>query len=162
MDASLIQASTGPIMPTFTAVDLSHLPPPALVEPLDFETILAQRIAKLRELYPQFDALTDSDPSMIHLQESAYRELDASAASPAPGEVPVTALARQGDGTASPALVSAVERVLTDDRIRAAWGELVAIRKAAGERKNRPIPVRPEHRFLMVNQSGTPRSRSRV
>ncbi|QWF19115.1 hypothetical protein [Lysobacter capsici] len=62
-------------MSTFTAVDLSRLPPPALVEPLDFETILAKRIAKFRELFPEFDALTESDPSMIHLQESAYREL---------------------------------------------------------------------------------------
>ncbi|ALN92518.1 baseplate assembly protein [Lysobacter gummosus] len=193
-------------MSTFTAVDLSRLPPPALVEPLDYETILAKRIAKFRELFPDFDGLTESDPSIIHLQESAYRELvfrqrvndaakggmlayatgtdldhigardnitrymldpgdpsrgippifesdadfrrriqlapegfsvagpegayifhalsadpdvlDASATSPAPGEVLVTVLARRGDGTASPALVSAVERVLTDDRIR--------------------------------------------
>ena len=62
-------------MSTFTAADLSRLPPPVLVEPLDFETILAKRIAKFRELFPDFNALTESDPSMIHLQESAYREL---------------------------------------------------------------------------------------
>lgn len=47
-----------------------------------------------------------------------------------------------------------------NDRLRAAWGELVAIRKAAWTRKSRPIPVRPEHRFLMVNQSGTPLKKS--
>ncbi|MGO1068403.1 baseplate assembly protein [Lysobacter sp. CA199] len=193
-------------MSTFTAVDLSRLPPPAVVEPLDYETILARRIAKFRSLYPAHDTLADSDPTIIHLQENAYQELiwrqrvndaakarmlayatgsdldhiaardnllryvldpgdpprgipptyesdadfrrrvqlvpegfsvagpegayifhalsadpnvlDASATSPAPGEVLVTVLAREGDGTASQALVSAVERVLTDDRIR--------------------------------------------
>ncbi|QWP76084.1 baseplate J/gp47 family protein [Lysobacter sp. K5869] len=193
-------------MSTFTAVDLSRLPPPLVVEPLEYETILAERVAEFRKRFPAHTELTDSDPAMILLQENAYREigwrqrvndaakagmlayavgadldhiaardnllryviepgdpqrgvpptmesdadfrrriqlapegfsvagpegayifhalsadpdvLDASATSPAPGEVLVTVLARQGDGTASPALVRAVERVLTDDRIR--------------------------------------------
>ncbi|MEI2454576.1 baseplate assembly protein [Lysobacter firmicutimachus] len=193
-------------MSTFTAVDLSRLPPPLVVESLEYETVLAERVADFRKRFPAYTELTDSDPAMVLLQENAYREigwrqrvndaakagmlayavgadldhiaardsllryiidpgepergipptyesdadfrrriqlapegfsvagpegayifhalsadpdvLDASATSPAPGEVVVTVLARHGDGTASPALVRAVERVLTDDRIR--------------------------------------------
>ncbi|MEM1077457.1 MAG: baseplate J/gp47 family protein [Pseudomonadota bacterium] len=39
---------------------------------------------------------------------------DVSVASPAPGEVVVTVLSREGDGTATPALLTAVEEVVTD------------------------------------------------
>lgn len=60
---------------TFTAVDLSRLPFPAVVEPLDFETILAARLAGFRALAPEFDALLESDPAFKLLEESAYREL---------------------------------------------------------------------------------------
>ena len=54
-------------MSTFTAVDLSRLPAPAVVEPLDFETILSDMVNDLRDLMaaqgdlPEFDALIESD-----------------------------------------------------------------------------------------------------
>lgn len=193
-------------MSTFTAVDLSRLPAPAIVEPLDFEVIFSQMLAQLRELDPQFDALTESEPTYKILQVAAYRELnlrqrvneatravmlayakgadldqlgallgvsrhlldpgnaalgipptfesdadfrrriqlapegfsvagpegayifhalnadagvlDASATSPSPGEVVVTVLAREGDGTASAQLVATVAEALADDRVR--------------------------------------------
>lgn len=60
---------------TFTAVDLSRLPFPAVVEPLDFETILAAMLADLRARAPEFDALVESDPAFKLLEVAAYREL---------------------------------------------------------------------------------------
>lgn len=44
--------------------------------------------------------------------------LDASVDSPAPGEVVVTILSREGDGSPSDALMNAVEAVLSDDDVR--------------------------------------------
>lgn len=65
-----------PGMPgTFTAVDLSRLPFPAVIEPLDFETIFAGMLADLIARYPDFDALVESDPTYKVLEVAAYREL---------------------------------------------------------------------------------------
>lgn len=193
-------------MSTFTAVDLSRLEAPAVIEPLDFETIVNEMLDQLRALDPEFSAVTESDPAYRILQVCAYREimqrqrvneaaravmlayatgtdldhlgalfgvrrleldpgdpthsvpptmesdtdfrrriqlapegfsvagpegayiyhalsahpdvLDASATSPAPGEVVVTVLSRDGDGSASPVLVDAVNDRLTDDSVR--------------------------------------------
>lgn len=60
---------------TFTAVDLSRLPFPAVVELLDFETIFAAMLADLRTRAPAFDALVESDPAYKLLEVCAYREL---------------------------------------------------------------------------------------
>ena len=191
---------------TFTAVDLSRLLAPAVVEALDFDTIFAAMLADLRLLLPEFDATVESDPVVKLLQVAAYRELllrqrvndaaravmpafatgtdldhlaallgvarllltpadplngiaavyesdadlrrrmtlapegysvagpegayifhalsadgdvlDASATSPAPGEVLVTILARSGDGAADPALVAKVDAWLSDETRR--------------------------------------------
>lgn len=193
---------------TFTAVDLSRLPAPAVIEALSFETI---RQAMLDELQARlgtaaFDALVESDPAIAVLEVAAFREfllrgrvndaaravmpafavgadldqlaalmsvtrlvldagdpangiaavlesdtdlrrrlvlapegysvagpegayifhalsadpavLDASATSPAPGEVLVTILSRTGDGEASPALVAAVDAYLSAETRR--------------------------------------------
>ncbi|HIB8991127.1 TPA: baseplate assembly protein [Citrobacter braakii] len=63
-------------------VDLSQLPVPDVVEELDYETILAERIATLISLYPEdrqeavARALAlESDPIVKLLQENAYREV---------------------------------------------------------------------------------------
>lgn len=65
-----------------SAVDLSLLPPPDVVEVLDFETILAARKARLVSLYPaeQRDAIAaalelESEPMVKLLEEAAYDEL---------------------------------------------------------------------------------------
>ena len=63
-------------------VDLSQLPPPVVVEPLDFETLLAQRKAEFLALCPE-DQREDyartleleSEPITMQLEESCYREL---------------------------------------------------------------------------------------
>jgi phage-related baseplate assembly protein len=65
-----------------TPIDLSQLPAPDVIEPLDYETLLAQRKAQLIALYPleeQADIAAtlalESEPMVKLLQESAYREL---------------------------------------------------------------------------------------
>ncbi len=58
-----------------TAIDLSRLPPPAVIPVLTFEAILADMIASVRQLMPTFDATIDSDPAVKILQVAAYREL---------------------------------------------------------------------------------------
>lgn len=59
----------------FTVVNLSQLPAPNVVEPLDFETILAAMIADLQERDSTFTALVESDPAYKILEVCAYREL---------------------------------------------------------------------------------------
>ncbi|CAJ0703979.1 baseplate J/gp47 family protein [Ralstonia holmesii] len=194
-------------------IDLSQLPPPNVVEALNYETILGERKAALIARYPadkqaEIAAVLalESEPLTKFLQESAYRELllrqrineaaravmlayaegedlehiaalfgvqrlvikpadpiagtpaemendtdlrqrvqlapqsfsvagpegayrsharaadgrvlDASATSPEEGEVRVTVLAREGDGTATPDLLAKVEAALRSEDIR--------------------------------------------
>jgi len=194
-------------------IDLSQLPPPNVVEPLDYEALLAERKAALIARYPaekqaEIAAVLalESEPLTKFLQESAYRELllrqrineaaravmlayaegedlehiaalfgvqrlvikpadpiagtpaemendtdlrlrvqlapqsfsvagpegayrsharaadgrvlDASATSPKEGEVRVTVLSREGDGTATPDLLAKVEAALRSEDIR--------------------------------------------
>lgn len=58
-------------------IDLSQLPPPQVVEELDFETIYAERKAAFLARYPQAaDVLElESEPLTWLLQENAYREM---------------------------------------------------------------------------------------
>ncbi|CAD0313951.1 baseplate assembly protein [Xanthomonas hortorum] len=193
-------------MASFTAVDLSKLQAPDLIEALDFETIFTQAIAQFRKLLPEFSALTEADPVYKLLQLFAARELlirqrandkaqqtmlafatgtnldhlgalfgvarlvldpgqpengtpttyesdvdfrrriqlapegfsvagpegayiyhalsaaadvmDASATSPAPGQVLVTVQSRTGDGTAPQALLDEVAAIFTNDDVR--------------------------------------------
>jgi phage-related baseplate assembly protein len=65
-----------------TMIDLSKLPPPDVVEALDYETILAERKAKLIARFPadkQAEVAAvlalESEPLTKDLEESAYREL---------------------------------------------------------------------------------------
>jgi len=191
---------------TFTAVDLSRLPAPKVIEQLSFEQIYGEILAALLELKPDFDATIESDPAVMILQLAAYREvllrgrindaakavmpafatgsdldhlaalmnvtrleldpgdpinnvpptfeddtslrarlvlapegfsvagpegayiyharsadgdvLDASATSPAPGEVLITILSRLGDGTASPELLAKITAHVSSETVR--------------------------------------------
>jgi phage-related baseplate assembly protein len=60
---------------SFTAVDLSRLPAPDVVEALDFETIFAAMLAELIAIDPDFSAFVESDPAYKFLEVAAYREL---------------------------------------------------------------------------------------
>lgn len=66
----------------FQPIDLNLLPPPSIVETLDYETILNERRAFLLSLWPADQRqeiaerlILDSDPLHKLLQENAYREL---------------------------------------------------------------------------------------
>lgn len=60
---------------SFTSVNLSQLPFPAVVETLSFESILAEMLADLQTRDPAFTALVESDPAFKLLEVCAYREL---------------------------------------------------------------------------------------
>ncbi|MBB6259329.1 phage-related baseplate assembly protein [Xanthomonas arboricola] len=204
-------------MTSYTAVDLSKLRAPALIDELDFENIFAIALEQFRRLLPEFSAPTEADPVYKLLQLFAARELlirqrandkaqqtmlafatgtnldhlgalfgvarlvldpgqpetgvapifesdvdfrrriqlapegfsvagpegayiyhalsaaadvmDASATSPAPGQVLVTVQSRTGDGTAPQALLDDVAAVLTDADVRPLTDE-VAVQSA--------------------------------
>lgn len=58
-------------------VDLALLPPPEIIEPLSFESILAEHKADLISRYPDIEATIDleSEPALKLLEVGAYREL---------------------------------------------------------------------------------------
>lgn len=58
-----------------TAFDLAQLPPPDVVETLDFEAILASMLADLRARDPNFTSTVESDPAYKLLEATAYREI---------------------------------------------------------------------------------------
>jgi phage-related baseplate assembly protein len=58
-----------------TAVDLSRLPPPDVVEQLSFEQIFDALVASMQIAMPGFDATVESEPVVKLLQVFAYREL---------------------------------------------------------------------------------------
>ena len=60
---------------SFAVIDLSQLPPPEVVELLDYEQILAAILADLQQRAPAFSALLESDPAYKVLEVCAYREL---------------------------------------------------------------------------------------
>lgn len=62
-------------MSGFTAIDLSQLSPPDIVEALDFEALLAQMVADLQARDPEFTAILESDPAVKVLEVAAFREL---------------------------------------------------------------------------------------
>lgn len=65
-----------PALPdTGLMLDLSRLPAPAVLAPLDYEVIVADRLADLSERWPDYDALLESDPAVKLQQTDAWREL---------------------------------------------------------------------------------------
>ncbi|MDT3721414.1 baseplate J/gp47 family protein [Pseudomonas oryzihabitans] len=69
-------------MTTFTPIDLSQLPAPSVVEPLDFESLLQARKERLVSLWPAAEQATlrarlalESEPLTKLLEENTYREL---------------------------------------------------------------------------------------
>ena len=71
-----------------------------------------------------------------HAKDASGLVLDASASSPAPGEVEVTVLSREGDGTASDALLALVAARVTDRAVRP-LGDLVSVISA----RHRPFAI---------------------
>lgn len=61
-------------MSKFTAINLALIPPPKVVEALDYEQVLAEMLADLSARLPEFETFLESDPVVKVLQISAYRE----------------------------------------------------------------------------------------
>lgn len=57
-----------------SAVDLSKLPAPDVVELIDAAIIRADMLAYLQSIYPEFSALVPADPAYKVLEVAAYRE----------------------------------------------------------------------------------------
>lgn len=57
---------------TTAIVDLSKLDPPTIVELLDYETILARKVARMQALFPDFDATVDSNGPTPSLPRDAF------------------------------------------------------------------------------------------
>ena len=67
------------------------------------------------------ESFTSAGPELAyvsHAKGASGDVLDASATSPSPGKVMVSVLSRIGDGTASPALIAAVDAIVTDKAVR--------------------------------------------
>lgn len=62
-------------MSVFTAIDISKLPAPDVVEEISFEQIFAEMLADLKARDDSFSAMTESDPAYKILQVAAYREV---------------------------------------------------------------------------------------
>lgn len=62
-------------MPNFTAIDLSKLPAPKVIEELSYEAIFQSILSDFLEKNPSYSTLLESDPAMILLEVCAYREL---------------------------------------------------------------------------------------
>jgi phage-related baseplate assembly protein len=60
---------------TASAIDLSRLPPPAIIGQVDFAAILTALRADLLARYPDFSAAVESDPVQKLLEVAAYREV---------------------------------------------------------------------------------------
>ena len=84
-------------------------------EILESDDALRQRIV----LAPEAFSVAGPELAYVFHARSAHASvLDASATSPVPGEVLVTVLAREGDGTASPEVLAAVEAVVNGRPVR--------------------------------------------
>lgn len=62
-------------MGNFTAIDLSKLPAPKVVEQLSYEAIFQSILSDFLGKNPSYSTLLESDPAMILLEVCAYREL---------------------------------------------------------------------------------------
>lgn len=60
---------------SFTAIDLSRVPAPQIIDALDFEQIFGELVADLIASAPEFTAYVESDPAIKLLEVCAYREL---------------------------------------------------------------------------------------
>lgn len=60
---------------TLTPFDMSQLPPPSVVETVDFEAIVADMLADLRARDSAFTATVESDPAYKVVEANAYREI---------------------------------------------------------------------------------------
>jgi len=112
-DLDQLGMNNGVIRLVLTPADSSTLPPTAAVMEKDEDFRL--RIAQA------FEGLSVAGPAgayEYHARSADGRIADVSATSPAPAEVLITVLSREGRGEASAALLSAVNIALNDENVR--------------------------------------------
>ncbi|MET3916240.1 phage-related baseplate assembly protein [Variovorax sp. OAS795] len=56
-------------------IDISQLPAPQVIEPLDYETIYQRKLAEFQAACPDFTLALESDPAVKLLEVIAYQEL---------------------------------------------------------------------------------------
>lgn len=59
----------------FSAIDLEKLPPPKVIETLDFEGVFSSLKYDFQTRYPEYSAALESDPAIKLLEVAAYREV---------------------------------------------------------------------------------------
>ncbi|MGV4733200.1 baseplate J/gp47 family protein [Burkholderia pseudomallei] len=130
-----------------TPIDLSQLPAPDIVDPIDFETLFAERKARLLSLYPAEQraeiAATlalESEPMTRLLQENAYRE----------------ALLRQLVNDKARGILLAYARGTTLDHIAALF-DVVRLVVSAGDPENGIAPVHEDDDNLRERVQLAPR-----
>ncbi|MCD9457273.1 baseplate assembly protein [Klebsiella pneumoniae] len=107
---------------TITPADDSQIPPTAAE--MESDSDLRQRIPAA------FEGMIVAGPTgayEFHAMSADGRVADSSAISPAPAEVIVAVLARQGDGTASDDLLQAVSLALNDEAVRPVGDRLTVV-----------------------------------
>lgn len=107
---------------TITPADDSQIPPTAAE--MESDSDLRQRIPAA------FEGMSVAGPTgayEFHAMSADGRVADSSAISPAPAEVIVAVLARQGDGTASDDLLQAVSLALNDEAVRPVGDRLTVV-----------------------------------
>lgn len=94
-------------------IDLSQLPPPDVVESLDYEAVYQELRANFASLYPDHNALLESDPAIKLIELAAYRELQLRARINDAARAVMLAYAMSGDldNLAAP---FGVDRLVTD------------------------------------------------
>ncbi|WP_332102767.1 baseplate assembly protein [Klebsiella variicola] len=105
-----------------TAADDTQIPPVAAV--MESDSDLRQRIPAA------FEGMSVAGPAgayEFHAMSADGRVADATANSPAPAEVTVAVLSREGDGTASDDLLLAVSTVLNDETVRPVGDRLTVV-----------------------------------
>ncbi len=98
---------------SFTGVDLSRLPAPSVIEPLDFETLRAAWIADFQAKFPGFNAAVESDPIVKLCEVGALRELVLRQRVNDAARAVMVAYARGGDLDALGALFQVERYILT-------------------------------------------------
>lgn len=112
-DLDQLGANNGVTRLTLRAADNSTLPPTAAV--MESDDNFRMRIAAA------FAGLSVAGPSgayEYHAKSADGRIADVSATSPAPAEVAITVLSREGDGTAPADLLAIVANALNDEDVR--------------------------------------------
>jgi len=112
-DLDQLGANNGVTRLTLRAADNSTLPPTAAV--MESDDNFRMRIAAA------FEGLSVAGPSgayEYHAKSADGRIADVSAISPAPAEVTITVLSREGDGTAPADLLTIVANALNDEDVR--------------------------------------------